>query len=122
MILFQATVDGRPIIKKNTARHYRGRVVYSPKYVQWSWKAIAEFQRVRRATELKTIDYYIAADVVFYLKNHQSEPDCSNLVEGSQDCLTKSFVIKDDKFIQVLHVRKVFGEEPRTEITLRTLK
>ncbi len=122
-ILFECTIPGKAYVKKNTMKIGKYGAYYSKEYTAWMKtaslyiiKPVADFDLI------KSIDYYHQAEFRFYFKNHQGESDCSNIVEGVQDCLTKAGIIKDDKYIQVLHVKKIFGEEPRTEIILRSLE
>lgn len=122
-MIFQCTIPGRPIVKKNTKRIFGAgrfkRIVYSPKYQEWERHAA---KHVRRALNAKCIDYPVAAWFKFYFANKQGEADTSNLIEGPQDLLKKMGVIVDDKLIHLVTAQKFFGaSEPRTEIELREL-
>lgn len=118
-LLFSCTVPGRAIVKKNTQRTVgygkSKHVIYSPKYTTWKRSAHLVFVQKHRA---RTITCLLEARYKFYFKNHQSEADVSNLVEGPQDELKNAHVISDDKLIMRIVAEKFFGEEPRTEIEL----
>jgi len=49
---------------------------------------------------------------------HTKKPDVSNLVKFAEDCLN-GFAWGDDSQIVALRAMKVYGKEPRTEITLK---
>lgn len=115
--IYHSVVKGRPIVKKNTKKVYRGgRVVYSEKYRIWEQKALLSIRPIS-----KTINEYIYAKFEFHFKGKKSEPDTSNLIEGIQDVLQKRQIIKDDKLIKRLTAEKFFGEEQKTVVTLYSL-
>lgn len=118
-LLFKASIPGRPIVKKNTARRVgRGRstrLIYSPKFVSWEKNAMAAILASFRG---KCIESTVRAKFIFHFANHQSEADLSNLLEGPQDALVKAGVLKDDVLICDLSAKKHFGQEPRVIIEL----
>lgn len=115
-MLFSATILGRPIVKKNTARRYRRIVCYSPKFIQWEKQALLQLGKLRKINPL--IDFPIEARFRFYFTNKMAEPDVSNLIEGPQDLLKKAGIISDDRIIQRVTGEKYFGQEARTEIEI----
>lgn len=117
--IFHAVLPGRPIVKKNTAKHYRGRCIYSDRFREWEACSLIFLSRVWK--NKKPLEENLWASFIFFFKNHQGEADVSNLIEAPQDALTKAGVIKDDRFIQLVCGRKIFGEAPRTEIILWSL-
>jgi Holliday junction resolvase RusA-like endonuclease len=122
--IFQATIPGRPIVKKNTKkvtrRYGRVNVFYSPQFIEWERRALHELLKLSRGSQ--PIDFPLIAVFNFFLSNRQAEPDTSNLVEGPQDALTKAKIIIDDKIIYGLHATKDFDKKnPRTEIKLYRL-
>tara|TARA_R110002096_G_scaffold113208_1_gene246244 strand:+ start:1891 stop:2202 length:312 start_codon:yes stop_codon:yes gene_type:complete len=48
---------------------------------------------------------------------HTIKPDCDNLVKKPTDCMN-GIVYLDDKQIYKLTAEKLYGENPRTEITV----
>lgn len=123
-ILFKCTIPSRCYIKKNTARIVgygkSKRAIYTPRFLAWQKYALL---CMRQAWMGKPpIDFAVDATFIFYFKNKQAETDLSNTIEGPQDCLKTAGVIVDDVLIQVLHARKFFGGEPRTEIEIRGIE
>ena len=121
--LFSATIPGRPFCKKSTQRVIgvgrSKRAIYSPKYLSWANQAMVICLRSFKGpliTELVTLKLH------FWFKDHQAEPDTSNLTEGIQDVLQKAGVIKNDKQIYELIASKHFGGEPRTEVEIYEYK
>lgn len=116
-MLFICKIEGRPYIKKNTARHYRFGVVYSKQYKAWEKIAIIAINKAKLEYPT-TIDYPVTAVFRFSFLNHQAEPDISNICEGIQDTLEKCGVIKNDRLIYKLVATKHFGIPYSTSVEL----
>lgn len=120
--IFKATIPGRCIVKKNTARRVgRGRstrMIYSPKFVSWHTRAMVSLLEAFKANSNDMIVVSVEAHFKFYFANRQAEADVSNLIEGPQDALVKAGVLKDDRLIQRVVAAKYFGGVPRVEIEL----
>lgn len=122
-VLFQCVIPGRARILKNNKKLIRlkstGRMipVSSDRYKKWE---IFASLFISRARKLKTIDYPVNVQMVFYFKDHQHESDLSNCYQGIEDTLQKCDVIKDDKLIYSHDgSRKVFDEaNERVEIII----
>jgi len=52
---------------------------------------------------------------------HTGKPDCDNLIKGPMDCMN-TIVYKDDSQVYEIHAQKRYGENPRTEITIKWLE
>lgn len=126
MMLFVATIPGRPIVKKNTQRVVgRGkskRAIYSPQFIAWERVALAVIRGLWQGAQ--PICEPIRAKFTFHFINRQAEPDVSNLIEGVQDALTKAGVIADDRLIKIVTAEKCFGEvsEPATLVEIHSLE
>lgn len=116
MIYYRGEIAGRPIVKKNTAKHYRGKRVYSAKFRNWEAVALLSLRGLE-----KPIDWYCEAVFEFHFKNRQGEADTSNLIEGIQDVLQTKGVITDDKFIKRVVAEKFFDGQEKTTVILREL-
>lgn len=80
----------------------------------------------------------LCMDVVFYLKipvswssskkmhsvgvYHTSRPDLDNLVKLVLDACSNDILFADDCLVSSLVVKKLYDDNPRTEITVSTLK
>jgi len=119
MLLFKTEIPGRVPVKKNTAKVFKFGAVYSKAWKEWEKKAV----RLLRIQGIKEpISDYCQIKMVFYLKNHQWEPDVSNVCEGPQDVLQKANILTDDKLIKRLFAEKHFNDDnPRVEIEIHTL-
>lgn len=122
--LFSCTINGRPIVKKNTqkiVRRYGTTVaIYTPQFLEWQKSAMVSLKQANMSREMITVP--IEARFKFYFKNRSGEADLSNLIEAPQDVMKKAGVIEDDRLIQVIHATKHFGHEPRVEIELYALE
>lgn len=119
MELFKVEIPGRVPVKKNTARHYRHGVVYTKAYQNWEMLACGI---IRKVGIPNSISEYCEARFLFYLKNHQWEPDVSNVCEGPQDVLETCGILCNDKLIKRVIAEKFFDDpNPRVIIELHTL-
>ncbi len=117
LTLFEVSIPGRTIVKKNTKRfsvnmHNRApKIYYSPQYYDWSAAAKTSILKAKQKYP-SLIDTNVEVHFEFHYKNHQWEADTSNLIEGPQDVLVEMGVLKDDKLITKLIAEKIFdGEE-----------
>lgn len=120
MCLYKITIPGRVPVKKNTAKRFFSGVVYSKVWREWEKKALTIMSS---SGSVMQISVYCELHLNFFLKNHQWEPDVSNVCEGPQDVLQKLGILKDDKLIKRLVAEKHFNcDEPRLEIEIHRLK
>ncbi len=119
-LLFEVECFGRASVKKNTQRVIgygrKRRVIYSPQYMMWA--NAAKLACFRAHMGQKPIEGLVEAHFTFTFKNHQSESDLSNCLEGIQDVMQTTGVIKDDKQIRAIVAEKVFGGEPSVHVRL----
>lgn len=121
--LFHIVIPGRPYVKKNGQKVVRRgnftTVVYTKNYR--FWESVAT-QCLLNAPKGPPIDFPVNMKMIAFFKDRQAEADLSALYEGIQDCLQKSSIIQNDKWIHAHDgSRKIFYEEPRMEITLTRL-
>lgn len=124
MLLFKCEIPGRVPVKKNTAKVYRYGAVYSKAYRNWEILACGVIRKLNtKVLKNCPVREYFEARFKFFLKNHQWEPDVSNVCEGPQDVLQTCGVIDDDKLIKRVIAEKFFDDpNPRLEIELHSLK
>jgi Holliday junction resolvase RusA-like endonuclease len=123
-ILFQVVIPGRARILKNSKKLVRPRgsrrmiPVSSDRYKRWELFAQMFIARAFRG---KSIDFPVNVEMKFFFKDHQHEPDLSNLYQGVEDILQKCGVLVNDKFIYSHDgSAKVFGDgAERVEVTVK---
>lgn len=111
-MLFEVTIPGRPIVKKNTKKFGRGKVYYSPQYMAWEEQALLYLALALKSPkfiERFPIKYPVKVQYVFTFKNKICG-DVSNYIEGPQDALVKAGILKDDRLIQFLKAEKKVKE------------
>lgn len=120
--LFEVTIPSRVGIKKNSKRMIfkkgRPRVLSSVNYLNWEKHAAVFIRQAMQKFSGLPIKDYCRAEFVFYFKNHHAEIDISNALQGPEDLLEKLGVIENDRLIQEVFARKVFGHEPKTILRL----
>lgn len=116
--LFKVTIPGRCYVKKNGAKVYNRKKVYTEQYVLWQRIALLEMRRVR--THRLSYSFPLHIEMHFYFKDRQGEADLSNLFEGPCDVLKQAGIIVDDKLVDSFDGsrRHFYDLNPRTEITL----
>jgi len=122
-MIYQYTISGSPIVKKNTQKVVRSRgrtfVVYSPQYRAWNDRAMDELAIQKRPSE--PIDYPIILLCNFFIQTKRVV-DLSALYEGIQDTLVEMDILLDDNYkIVVGHDgSRVFHDKnnPRTEVKI----
>lgn len=108
-LVFQCTIPGRPIVKKNTACRGRRGVFYSKRFLGWEKIALLAVHKARG--KAKTVEECVHVEYRFYLEDRRGEPDVSNLVEGPQDVIEKVGVIRNDKLVKSFYAEKFIGKE-----------
>jgi Holliday junction resolvase RusA-like endonuclease len=119
--LFECTIDGRPVVKKNTKKFSsKGGVYYSPQFKAWEVKAILQVRKEMKRFPAERFPFRESVEIHldFHFKNHQWEGDVSNYTEGPQDLLQKCGVILNDKLIYKILAEKIFSGEEKTIIKL----
>lgn len=123
--IFEATIPGRPVVKKNTQRIVRhgGKTfaVYSKLFSAYRTRALFEFKQARVALGL-TLAGELHASYTFHFKNRQGEADVSNLIEAPQDCLAESLIIQNDKQIMSLDAQKIYDGTEKSVVRLYEIR
>lgn len=122
-MIYQYTISGSPIVKKNTQKVVRSRgrtfVVYSAQYRAWNDRAMDELALQKRPEQ--PIDYPVILLCNFFIQTKRVV-DLSALYEGIQDTLVKMDILLDDnyKIIAGHDGSRVFHDKdnPRTEVQI----
>lgn len=97
MILFDTTIIGNPVVKKNNQKvSFRGKypIKYNtPAYARWEASAIRQLWGSEKPKY--TIDEPVLLVCTFFMQT-QRRVDLSALYEGIQDVLVKTNIIADD--------------------------
>lgn len=97
----------------------RGKPMSFSSKLYKAWERSALFVLKQTKTRCSPTQYGgLHASYTFYFKNHASEPDVSNCIEGIQDCLQQASIIENDKQIVSLDAKKVFDGTEKTVVTL----
>lgn len=121
-LLFRCQIPGRPYVKKNVAKFYKGRLVYSANYRAWAETALLYVRQAMIGSNLFPIRDPLILSAHFHFETRQSEPDLSALYEGIQDILQCAGVVVNDRQI-VSHdgSTKLFGVLSKTDVALFSL-
>jgi len=133
-MILRFTVPGVPVAKgrarfATVAGHARA---YTPAATRSheAWVRLHALEAIKGWTGYP-LDKPVAVRLVFYLPRPASrrkrdtlpdrKPDLDNLEKAVLDALVLAGVILNDSRIVDLHSRKVYGQEPRTEIEVETV-
>jgi Holliday junction resolvase RusA-like endonuclease len=120
VILFKVTIPGRSYVKKNNAKVYGKRLVYSKNYINWRNQAHLQIALAKKAFGNLPLNQTLNLKVVCYFEHRQAEPDLSALYEGVQDELQAMGVIENDKLI-IGHdgsTKIFYSKTPRMEVEI----
>jgi Holliday junction resolvase RusA-like endonuclease len=125
-------VKGVPIAKKRPrfVRIGKGVRTYNSQETEegrWLWEASQQVQAPIEGPIRLTAMFYMPVPKSASKKKqaealdggHTKKPDLDNLVKFIKDCLN-GVAWKDDSQVCELYAQKVYGEEPRTEITIES--
>ena len=121
-LVYTVTIPGRAYVKKNGAKVFGHKLVYTPQYQGWKQTARLYIKTQGKFFSNAELPFRgrLRLQAVFFFTDRRSEPDLSALYEGVQDELQAMQIIENDKHI-VSHdgSTKVFGHpEQRVEVSL----
>lgn len=126
------TVNGAPISKKRPRFARRGKFVHTynaqeTEEGRWLWEAQQQidaamqgavkaafifYMPIPKSTSKKATSAILGGD-----NSHIKKPDLDNLIKFAKDCLN-GVAWHDDSQVCELTARKIYGEQPRTEIII----
>lgn len=125
------TLPGKPLARVNPRRV--GRIYYDP---QKAFKNDIRFFFQITYPRFNMLSGPLYLEFIFHLempnswsikkkilnegKLHTSKPDTSNMLKLIEDCCTGIF-FKDDCQIAMIHGKKIWSTEPRTELIIREM-
>lgn len=119
---FSVIIPGRCYVKKNTAKVFGSRKVYTPQFLGWEKAAMLEIHNEKRKRKwVEPLKGTLALMVSFHFQNKLAEPDLSNLIEGVQDVLEKTKIIENDKQFHLVTMTKHIGHFDGAVVTVAKL-
>ena len=118
MILLRLELDGLPPTVNHMHITARGRRFRSQECKDYQDYVVDKIIQCRACEE--PFSGRVALTLIFTAPDKRRW-DISNRIKSIEDCLARAGVIKDDSQIDELTVRRIYGEEAKTALILRTI-
>ena len=118
MILLRLELDGLPPTVNHMHINARGRRFRSQECIAYQDYVVDKIIQYRACEE--PFSGRVALTLIFTAPDKRRW-DISNRIKSIEDCLARASVIKDDSQIDELTVRRIYGEEAKTALILRTI-
>ena len=118
MILLRLELEGLPPTVNHMHINARGRRFRSQECIDYQDYVVDKIIQSRAREE--AFSGRVALTLIFTAPDKRRW-DIDNRVKSIQDCLARAGVIKDDTQIDKLTVRRIYGEEAKTELILEAL-
>ena len=118
-ILLDAELEGLPPTLNHYYRTSRSSIRYkTPEGKRWQALAVTAMRRGRRAAA--PFEGSVRMTLIFSAKDRRRW-DLDNRVKALQDCLAPAGIIRDDRQIDEIILRRCRGTKDRTRVRVRTL-
>lgn len=108
-------IDSLPPTVNNLYGHLRRTVYKKPEVRKWQNDTINLMRSIWN--NKPAISYPLELFITFTAKDHRKW-DIDNRIKPLQDCLERAGVIRNDRQIEALHVRRTYGNSNCTRIIL----
>lgn len=119
-MVYNFTIDGRPMTKKNSMTKTRYGLIQSKQYRDYEKAALCQLM-TQKPRSFRTIACAARMNVEYYMPNRKGWPDLFGLVQATADILESAGIIEDDGYIAQIDGSMIAGieaEDPRVEITV----
>ena len=111
-------IDSLPPTVNNLYGHLRRTVYKKPEVRKWQNDTINLMRSIWN--NKPALNSPLELFITFTAKDHRKW-DIDNRIKPLQDCLERAGIILNDRLIEALHVRKIYGNANRTRISLSEL-
>lgn len=118
-MIYEFTITGRPITKKNSMQRTRYGLIQSKQYRHYEEHALMQLMLQRRPP--KPIDCAVYMQATYYMQDRRGWPDLFGLVQATADILEKAGIIEDDGYIANVDGSMIAGidkEKPRVIVKI----
>lgn len=117
-MVYNFTIDGRPMTKKNSMTKTRYGLIQSKQYRDYEKMALCQLM-TQKPRGFRAIACAARMNVEYYMPNRKGWPDLFGLVQATADILEKAGIVEDDGYIADVAYSCIAGvdsECPRAEI------
>ena len=119
-MVYNFTIDGRPMTKKNSMAKTRYGLIQSKQYRDYEKMALCQLM-TQKPRGFRAIACAARMNVEYYMPNRKGWPDLFGLVQATADILEKANILEDDGYIADVAFSCIAGVDPvwpRAEIKI----
>lgn len=110
-MVYNFTIDGRPMTKKNSMTKTRYGLIQSKQYRDYEKAALCQLM-TQKPRGFHAIDCAARMNVEYYMPNRKGWPDLFGLVQATADILEKANILEDDGYIADVAYSCIAGIDP----------
>lgn len=110
-MVYNFTIDGRPMTKKNSMTKTRYGLIQSKQYRDYEKMALCQLM-TQKPRSFRAIDCAARMNVEYYMPNRKGWPDLFGLVQATADILEKAGIVADDGYIADVAYSCIAGVDP----------
>ena len=97
-MVYNFTIDGRPMTKKNSMTKTRYGLIQSKQYRDYEKMALCQLM-TQKPRGFRAIACAARMNVEYYMPNRKGWPDLFGLIQATADILEKAGIVEDDGYI-----------------------
>lgn len=110
-MVYNFTIDGRPMTKKNSMTKTRYGLIQSKQYRDYEKMALCQLM-TQKPRGFRAIACAARMNVEYYMPNRKGWPDLFGLVQATADILEKAGIVEDDGYIADVAYSCIAGVDP----------
>ena len=110
-MVYNFTIDGRPMTKKNSMTKTRYGLIQSKQYRDYEKMALCQLM-TQKPRGFRAIECAVTMTAKYYMPNRKGWPDLFGLVQATADILEKSGIVEDDGYIADVAYSCIAGVDP----------
>lgn len=110
-MVYNFTIGGRPMTKKNSMTKTRYGLIQSKQYRDYEKMALCQLM-TQKPRGFRAIDCAARMNVEYYMPNRKGWPDLFGLVQATADILEKANILEDDGYIADVAFSCIAGVDP----------
>lgn len=110
-MVYNFTIDGRPMTKKNSMTKTRYGLIQSKQYRDYEKMALCQLM-TQKPRGFRAIECAVTMTAKYYMPNRKGWPDLFGLVQATADILEKANILEDDGYIADVAFSCIAGVDP----------
>lgn len=110
-MVYNFTIDGRPMTKKNSMTKTRYGLIQSKQYRDYEKMALCQLM-TQKPRGFRAIACAARMTAKYYMPNRKGWPDLFGLVQATADILEKANILEDDGYIADVAYSCIAGVDP----------